>query len=46
VFAIAITFNLVAAALGLLIVKPMRARHFAAIRAAAAGAAGPHTSEN
>jgi MFS transporter, OFA family, oxalate/formate antiporter len=45
VFAIAMTFNLVAAALGLFVLKPMRVRHFEAIRAgsgtvsAASGAA-------
>jgi OFA family oxalate/formate antiporter-like MFS transporter len=33
VFAIAMSCNLVAAALGLFVVKPMRAKHFAAIRA-------------
>jgi OFA family oxalate/formate antiporter-like MFS transporter len=33
VFAIAMSFNLVAAALGLFVVKPMRAKHFAAVRA-------------
>lgn len=38
VFAIAMTFNLIAAALGLFVLKPMRARHFAAVRAEAAGA--------
>jgi MFS transporter, OFA family, oxalate/formate antiporter len=35
VFAIAMTFNLIAAALGLFVLKPMRARHFAAVRAGA-----------
>jgi OFA family oxalate/formate antiporter-like MFS transporter len=39
VFMIAMGFNLVAAALGLFILKPMRARHFAAIRAEVATAA-------
>ena len=34
VFAIAVTCNLVAAALGLFVVKPMRARHFARLKAA------------
>ena len=38
VFAIAMTFNLIAAALGLFVLKPMRARHFAAVRAETAGA--------
>ena len=38
VFAIAMTFNLIAAALGLFVLKPMRARHFAHIRAEAEGA--------
>jgi OFA family oxalate/formate antiporter-like MFS transporter len=33
VFAIAMSCNLVAAALGLFVVKPMRAKHFAAVRA-------------
>jgi MFS transporter, OFA family, oxalate/formate antiporter len=33
VFLMAMTFNLIAAALGLFVLKPMRARHFAAIRA-------------
>jgi OFA family oxalate/formate antiporter-like MFS transporter len=33
VFTIAMGFNLVAAALGLFVLKPMRARHFAATRA-------------
>jgi MFS transporter, OFA family, oxalate/formate antiporter len=36
VFDIAMTFNLVAAAIGLLICKAMRTRHFASIRAAQA----------
>jgi hypothetical protein len=35
------SFNLVAAALGLFVLKPMRARHFAAIRAEVATAANP-----
>jgi len=39
VFAIAMTFNLIAAGLGLFVLKPMRARHFAAVRAAAGGQA-------
>jgi len=39
VFAIAMTFNLIAAALGLFVLKPMRARHFDAVRAE--GAAAP-----
>jgi len=39
VFAIAMTFNLIAAALGLFVLKPMRARHFDAVRAQ--GAAAP-----
>jgi hypothetical protein len=33
VFTIAAGFNVVAAALALLVFKPMRARHFAAVRA-------------
>jgi OFA family oxalate/formate antiporter-like MFS transporter len=33
VFLIAMTFNIIAALLGLFVLKPMRARHFAAIRA-------------
>jgi OFA family oxalate/formate antiporter-like MFS transporter len=37
-FALAITCNLVAAALGLFVLKPMRAKHFAAIRAESANA--------
>jgi MFS transporter, OFA family, oxalate/formate antiporter len=36
VFTIAMTCNLIAAALGLFVLKPMRARHFAAVRAQAA----------
>lgn len=32
------TFNLIAAALGLFVLKPMRARHFAAVGAEVAGA--------
>src|SRR5579863_930166 len=45
VFMIAMSFNLVAAALGLFVLKPMRARHFAAVRAevANAGSAGSAT---
>ncbi|HEX2789067.1 MAG TPA: oxalate/formate MFS antiporter [Steroidobacteraceae bacterium] len=39
VFTIAMGFNLVAAALGLFVLKPMRARHFAATRAEVAKAA-------
>jgi MFS transporter, OFA family, oxalate/formate antiporter len=35
VFNLAMTFNLIAAALGLFVLKPMRVKHFAAIRAAA-----------
>ena len=35
VFDVAMTFNLIAAALGLFVLKPMRVKHFAAIRAAA-----------
>jgi MFS transporter, OFA family, oxalate/formate antiporter len=38
VFAIAMFFNLIAAALGLFVLKPMRARHFEAIRAESATA--------
>jgi MFS transporter, OFA family, oxalate/formate antiporter len=41
VFMIAMGFNLVAAALGLFVLKPMRARHFAAIRAEVATATNP-----
>jgi len=41
VFTIAMSFNLVAAALGLFVLKPMRARHFAAVRAEVATAANP-----
>jgi OFA family oxalate/formate antiporter-like MFS transporter len=41
VFTIAMAFNLVAAALGLFVLKPMRARHFAATRAEVAKAAIP-----
>jgi MFS transporter, OFA family, oxalate/formate antiporter len=41
VFSIAMVFNLIAAALGLFVLKPMRAKHFEAIRAAAAGAPTP-----
>jgi OFA family oxalate/formate antiporter-like MFS transporter len=37
VFLLAMTFNLLAAALALFVVKPMRARHFAALHAAAHG---------
>jgi OFA family oxalate/formate antiporter-like MFS transporter len=40
VFDIAMAFNLVAAAIGLLIVKPMRARHFASLRSALPGVQG------
>jgi hypothetical protein len=40
VFDLAMCFNLVAAAVGLLIVKPMRNRHFAALRAEQAPAMG------
>ncbi|HSY05931.1 MAG TPA: oxalate/formate MFS antiporter [Steroidobacteraceae bacterium] len=36
VFAIAMTFNLIAAALGLFVLKPMRVRHFVAVRAESA----------
>jgi MFS transporter, OFA family, oxalate/formate antiporter len=39
VFAIGMIFNLLAAAIGLFILKPMRTRHFAAIRAEAGSAA-------
>jgi len=44
-FAVAMTFNVIAAVLALVVLKPMRARHFAAIRAASdsptgAGAVG------
>ena len=35
VFNLAMTFNLIAAALGLFVLKPMRAKHFAAVRAEA-----------
>jgi MFS transporter, OFA family, oxalate/formate antiporter len=41
VFAIGIVFNLLAAFIGLFILKPMRTRHFEAIRAQAAAAAAP-----
>jgi MFS transporter, OFA family, oxalate/formate antiporter len=40
VFLIAMTFNLIAAALGLFVLKPMRARHFSAVRAEAGQPAG------
>jgi len=33
VFMVAMSFNLIAAALGLFVLKPMRVRHFAATRA-------------
>jgi OFA family oxalate/formate antiporter-like MFS transporter len=36
VFHVAVTFNLIAAALGLFVLKPMRVKHFEAIRAEAA----------
>jgi len=36
-FSVAITFNLVAAALALFVLKPMRAKHFAALRAETPG---------
>jgi MFS transporter, OFA family, oxalate/formate antiporter len=48
VFAIGVIFNLLAAAIGLVVLKPMRVKHFEAIRAAAAapaaigGATMPH----
>jgi len=38
VFMIGVCFNLVAAGLGLFVLKPMRERHFAQIRDAAAAA--------
>jgi MFS transporter, OFA family, oxalate/formate antiporter len=40
VFAIAMIFNLIAAALGLFVLKPMRARHFVAVRAESAAPLG------
>jgi MFS transporter, OFA family, oxalate/formate antiporter len=53
VFLIAMSFNLIAAALGLLVLKPMRIKHFAATRAevasqAAAGSSTPmqHAAES
>ena len=47
VFSIALTFNVIAAILALVVLKPMRQRHFAAIRAAAPvepAATGPGVS--
>ena len=41
VFMIAVTFNVLAALIGMLILKPMRARHFAAIRAESTQPAAP-----
>jgi MFS transporter, OFA family, oxalate/formate antiporter len=41
VFVVAAVFNLVAAALGIFVLKPMRVRHFAAARAEVASAAVP-----
>jgi OFA family oxalate/formate antiporter-like MFS transporter len=38
VFAIGMVFNLLAAAIGLFILKPMRTKHFAAVRAESASA--------
>ena len=41
VFTLAITFNIIAALLALLVLKPMRARHFAESRASVASASAP-----
>jgi len=46
VFIIAMCFNLLAAILALVVLKPMRARHFAAVRMADAGAVTPDPTNN